>query len=119
MIGRKIQRLEVVVVGLDLWPLGDGISHGLEDADHLVGSLDDRVLRPQRPPNAGKCDVEPLSEVKISLKCLESSFRNGFRPSDNLCGRDRNHLQLLGYDLLYNSFDMLLDEINALADHPF
>src|SRR5580698_495238 len=36
MVWRKIERLEIVVVGLDLGPLADRVAHRLEDSDDLV-----------------------------------------------------------------------------------
>ncbi len=41
MVQRKVQRLEVVVVGFDLGPFGDRVAHRLEDADDLVGDKRD------------------------------------------------------------------------------
>src|SRR6267143_4295142 len=54
VVGRKIQRLKVVIVRLDDRPLGDGIPQLLKHGDDLVHRLDNRMLSPDGPPNAGK-----------------------------------------------------------------
>src|SRR5579859_1179064 len=58
MVGWKVQRLEVVVVGLDLGPGADGVSHGTEDVDDVIHRLDDGVLGANRAASAGEGDVE-------------------------------------------------------------
>ncbi len=60
MVGRKIQRLEVVVVGLDLGSFFDGVAEIAEDADDLVHCLDDWMLGTDGTADAGEGDVEPL-----------------------------------------------------------
>jgi hypothetical protein len=58
--GGKVERLEVVVVGLDLGPLADGIAHRLEDGDDLVHHAQDGMLHADGAMDAGKGDVEAL-----------------------------------------------------------
>src|SRR5271155_4390723 len=58
MVGRKIQRLEVVIVRLNLWTLLYGISKIAKHSDHFVHGFDDRMLGAKRTANAGKSDVE-------------------------------------------------------------
>ena len=55
MIRRKVQRLEVVVVGLDLGAFADGVAHRLEDRDDLVHRAHDGMLRAQAD---GECRAE-------------------------------------------------------------
>ena len=43
MVFREIQLGEIVVVGLDVRPFGDGKAHVGEDRGHLVGHLGDRM----------------------------------------------------------------------------
>ncbi len=43
VLGREIQRGEVVEVVLDVRPLGEGEAHLGEDGDHLVHRLQGRV----------------------------------------------------------------------------
>src|SRR6202043_2933791 len=64
MVGRKIQRLKVVVVRLDDRPFGDGIPQLLKHGDDLVHRLDNRMLSANRPPNAGKGYVNKTCFLK-------------------------------------------------------
>ena len=58
MVRRKIQRLEVVVVGFDLRAFGNRVAEIAEDGDDLVHRADDGMLRAQRTANAGEGDVD-------------------------------------------------------------
>jgi hypothetical protein len=60
MVRRKIQRLEVVVIGFDLGTFFDRVAQIAEDGDDLVHRLDDGMLRADGTANAGKGDVEAL-----------------------------------------------------------
>src|SRR6266700_1996271 len=60
VVGREVQRLEVVPVGLDLGPLGDAVAEADEDVDDLVGGAADRVDRPAGWDAAGQGDVDAL-----------------------------------------------------------
>src|SRR5580704_1553143 len=57
MIRRKIQSLEVVVVSFNHRPLGNRVPKLLEDSDHLVRRLDDRMLGAHRPPDSWQADI--------------------------------------------------------------
>src|SRR6185437_13351656 len=58
MVRREVQRLEIVVVGLNHRAFGDRVAEVLEYADDLVHGADDRVLRANWTTNAGKGEVE-------------------------------------------------------------
>ena len=58
MVRRKVQRLEVVVVGLDLGTFADGVAHRLEDGDDFVHHAQHRMLDADGAVNAGEGDVE-------------------------------------------------------------
>ena len=60
MVRRKVQRLEIVVIGFDHRAFGNGISEVLEDGDNLVLRADDWVLGANGAANAGKGNVERL-----------------------------------------------------------
>ena len=57
----KVQRFEVIVVGLNLGPQTDRKAHGRKDGDNLVHGADQRVLRTEMAPGAGKGDIDGLS----------------------------------------------------------
>src|SRR5207302_8796362 len=57
MVRGKIQRLEIVVIGLDLRSFLDRISEIAEHGDHFVHGLDDRMLGAERATDAGEGDV--------------------------------------------------------------
>ena len=63
MLGRDVELGEVVVVGLDVRPFGDGEAHVAEDLDHLVEHLADGVNAPvlQGPEPHGQRDVGLLA----------------------------------------------------------
>ena len=61
MVGRKIQRLEVVIVGLDHRPFLHRVAEIAEDGDDLVHRLDHGMFRAERAANAGEGDVEAVS----------------------------------------------------------
>ena len=52
MLGRNVERAEIVPVGLDVRPLGDRKTHVAEDRDHLLPDLGDRDGRCPSPPGA-------------------------------------------------------------------
>src|SRR5437868_10355197 len=58
VIRREVERLEVVVVSLDLGTIGDRVSHRLEDPDDLVHGLDQGMLDANWPGDARQGDVE-------------------------------------------------------------
>ena len=58
MVGREVERLEVVVIGLDLGPFGDRVSHPLEDFDDLIHRPYERMLNAKLAPVSGQGDIE-------------------------------------------------------------
>ena len=60
MVGRKIQRFEVVVVRLDNRAIGDRVAQLLEDANNLMHRADHGMLSANGTPNAGQCDIDAL-----------------------------------------------------------
>ena len=58
MVGRKVERLEVVVIAFDLGAFGDGVAHLDEDRDQFVQGAQDGMAHAQRTLDAGQRDVE-------------------------------------------------------------
>ena len=85
MVRREVERLEVVVVGLDLGAFADGVAHRLEDGDDLVHHAQHGVLDADRAMDAGKGDVETLGgELGISgrrVNFVVSVFNRRFHAS--------------------------------------
>ena len=54
MVRRKVQRLEVVVVGFDLGAFAHRVAHGLEDGDDFVLHPQHRMLHAYRTLHAGR-----------------------------------------------------------------
>ena len=54
MVGRKVERLEVVVVAFDLGAFGDGVAHFDEDRDELVEGAQDGMTHAERTLDAGQ-----------------------------------------------------------------
>ncbi len=82
MIGRKIQGFEIVVIGLDHWPLGHGVAELLENANHLVRRLDDRMLRTDGTPKSRQSNVDaPLFCLIVAryLRPLHHFLNPGFQ----------------------------------------
>ena len=67
VVRRKIQRLEVVKVGLNLRAFLDRVAEIAEDANHLVHRLDDGMLRAGGTADTGEGDVETLGGELDSL----------------------------------------------------
>ena len=67
MLGRDVERLEIVPVGLDVGPFGDRETHVGEDRDDLLGDLADRMDAPSGGgPARRQGDVEPSrSEARV------------------------------------------------------
>src|SRR5262249_34973476 len=59
MVARDVERLEVVVVALDLGSLGDREAEPGEDRDDLVAHAGQRVERPLRGPPPRQGEIEP------------------------------------------------------------
>ena len=59
MVGREVEREEVVPLGLDLGPDGDGEAEPPEDLDDLVDDAGDRVLGPDPAPARRHGEIEP------------------------------------------------------------
>jgi hypothetical protein len=60
MVRREVERLEIVVVGLDLGAFADGIAHRFEDGDDLVHHAQHRMLDADGTLDAGQSDVEAV-----------------------------------------------------------
>ena len=60
VIGRKVERLKIVVVALDLRPFGDRITHGDEDGNDLVHRPQHRMAHAELAVNAGQGHVDAL-----------------------------------------------------------
>ena len=73
MIRRKIQRLEVVVIRLDHGTFSHRVAQLLKDANHLVGRFNNRMLRPNRPPNARKGNINLLLSSRSAVTALGRS----------------------------------------------
>ena len=58
VIRRKIQRFEIVVVGFDHRPFGNGITQALKYANDFILCADDWVLSANGATNAGERDVD-------------------------------------------------------------
>ena len=70
MVGRLVERGEVVVVQLDLRPLGDAIAQAEKDLDDLGANLLDEVARTDGSSAARQRDVDRLgadARVKSGL----------------------------------------------------
>src|ERR1035438_9258168 len=61
MVRREVERLEVVVVGLDLGAFADGVAHRFEYGDDLVHHAQHGMLNADGALNAGESDVEARS----------------------------------------------------------
>ena len=63
VVGRKVERAEVVVVVLDLRAVRDGEPHGDEDLLDLVEDLGQRVPAAGEPGPSGEREVERVAAV--------------------------------------------------------
>src|SRR4029450_11648847 len=72
MLGRDVERGEIVEIGLDVWPLGDRESHIGEDLGDLVGHLAHRMDAPlgERALTHGKRDVGALDRQLLAERSL-------------------------------------------------
>src|SRR2546426_8436962 len=71
MVARDVERLEVVVVGLDLGPLGDREAEAGEDRDDLVVDARQRMQRPPRRAAARQREAEPpTAPLGLSLRLV-------------------------------------------------
>jgi hypothetical protein len=61
MLGRDVERLEIVPVVLDVRAFGDREAHVGEDRDDLLGDLRDRVDPSLRPLAGGQGDIGTLA----------------------------------------------------------
>ena len=109
VLGRDVELGEVEVVGLDVWPLGDGKAHVAEDLGDLVEHLADRMDAPvlQRAEPHGQRDVgllggEPRREraaLQLGLARLQRLADAGLEAVDGLpeglalIGRQRAELR--------------------------
>src|SRR6266849_7166421 len=89
MIGRKVQRFEVVIIRLNLRPFLDRVAEIAEDANDLVHRLDDGMFRADGTTNTGEGDV----------KTLGGEFAGG-SPALNASKRRLNHLLNFGLEFV-------------------
>ena len=89
MVGREVQRLEVVVVGLDLGAGSDGVAESSEDAHSLTPGAQDGMLRADLRARAGERDI------------------------DSRAGRDA---MLARSGIGQQGFDAFLERVEALAE---
>src|ERR1019366_440454 len=82
MVRRKIQRLEVVVVSLDLRAFADRIAHCLEDRDDLILHAQHWMLGTDGPHHARKRDVDALRGESLFIVNFPSLFRTASEPSE-------------------------------------
>ena len=100
MVRRKVERLEVVVVGLDLGTFADGVAHRLEDGDDLVHHAQHGMLDADGALDAGEGDVEALGGelgidrggVNFVVRVFDAQLRRGLfssltrRPTSRFAG---------------------------------
>ncbi len=92
MVRRKVERLEIVVVGLDLGPFADGVAHRLEDGDDLVHHAQHGMLHADGALDAGERDVETLGgefgvargRVKVAVRTFDGRLDTCFELIDSL-----------------------------------
>ena len=92
MVRRKVQRLEVVIIGFNLRTLFDRVAQIAEDTDNFLHRLDYKVFRANGSANARKGDVETLghelhrgrSALNTDERCLHRLFDLGFEFVDAL-----------------------------------
>ena len=83
MVGREVEREEVVPLGLDLGPRGHGETQLAEDADDFVHDLGHGVLGADPAPAAGHGQIHARS-VPLSLfglECLRALGEGRLEPS--------------------------------------
>ena len=101
MIREEVERVEVVVLGLDLRPLGDLPAHRHEHVGDLLGDDRDGMLRPDRAAVGRDSQVEGLGDqdrrVTLGLELLEPRLvRLLYAPAGDVDGLARRRLPLLG-----------------------
>ena len=80
VLGRDVERVEVVVLGLDLGALDHAVAHPGEDVDDLVLDDRERVERPRTGPAARERDVDRIGlEQRVLARGLEGGAPLGQR----------------------------------------
>jgi len=69
VVGREVERLEVVEVGLNLGPERGGVAEPLEDHDDLRHRLDERVLRAEGVGNGGEGGIDAYGALRFAGCC--------------------------------------------------
>ena len=110
MVHRKIQRLEVVIVGLDNRPLSHGVAKLLKNGNDLMHRLDDRMLGADGTANARKRDIDDTCFPK-RLR-LEFGRRN-FRPR---AGNRKIGNLIPSLSISYGLLNLIFDQVHLLAD---
>ena len=83
MIGRRVEGLEVVVLGLDLGPVDDLVAHADEDVLDLALGLSHQMQMPERRPPSREGDVDLVFaqavDQLLSLELLAPGFHGVLR----------------------------------------
>src|SRR5712692_2847898 len=89
MMGRKVQRFEVVIIRINIRHVSDRVAEMAEDDNDLVHRLDDGMFRADGTTNTGEGDV----------KTLRGEFAGG-SPALNASKRRLNHLLNFGLEFV-------------------
>ena len=85
VLGREVERLEVVVVVLELGADGDVVAEAAEDVEQSVGHLREQVVAAGRHPLPRKGEVDALrGEAGVERGALQRRFAGLDRPLDRL-----------------------------------
>ena len=84
MVGRKVQRLEIVVIGLDLGALGNRVAKIAEHAHHLVHRADHGVLGAKWTSDAGQGDIDAFGIEAASGSAVAQPLERRVDRSFNL-----------------------------------
>src|SRR5438552_650335 len=84
MVGRKVQGLEVIVVGLDLRAFSNRVTHSAKDAYDLIHGADHRMLSAQRTNDAREGDVDALTLQPRFGSCATATLLGSFDTLLNL-----------------------------------
>src|SRR6267378_8159722 len=70
MAGRDVERLEVVVIGLDLWALDRLETHRGEDARDLADRRGHGMQSSDVRRSAGKCEVHAVAKTAVNRRAV-------------------------------------------------
>ena len=121
MILRDIQRLEIVVIVLDLRSFDDAEAHADKDVLHLLLNLRERMALADLRGFTGHCDIEALAlQLLLESRALVSLSLLGDRVLDVLANlvRQLSHLRaLLSRELSHSAKDA--GELALLAQKAY